>query len=379
MNSHFPKDFDHSRTRFLELCEKISGPKVSGTWKIPSKIDSDLSTDYSYFPALDKNPKNLFMIVSGVHGAESYTGSAIQSLIIQELWSELDRSSTGVLLVHAMNPYGFKYHQRCTEKLVNINRNCSSREDLYKIENPVSLALAKKFIPPVPVESLKAPLLSSLNKKNDKVYFHETSMDDFIKGVGPGQYQAAGALEFGGFEPEPQVKAWTELMKSLTPKYQDIFLFDIHTGLGDRGRLHLLTGDPKLCINPELFTEILSPKEDHKIYDFTSNETEGFYETFGATNDLVAELVAPHQRVCALTLEFGTLGHSFEDQIDSLNRWLLEHQASIYGCKTEEIKSEIKKLNLEKFFPSDLTWRNQILKTSKDFFSLVISRLKKNK
>lgn len=353
-------------------------PKEVGSWKIPSKKDPDLQVDYAFFPS--QNQKNLFIIVSGVHGIESYAGSAIQTMYLKEFLPHQDRQDTSFLFIHALNPYGFKYHRRCTENLVNLNRNCSSRPALYQIRNEASLNLSKKFIPREPVEAMQAPLLSQMSKRpalqGDRVYFCDTSMEEFIKGVGPGQYESPEGLEYGGKEREPQIEAWLQLLKKIVPSHRDIFLFDIHTGLGDRGRLHLLTGDPKLCIHQDLFSEILDPKADHLIYDFTTNETEGFYETYGATNDMVAELASDSQRVCALTLEFGTLGHSFDNQIDSLNRWLLEHQASIYGCKNSELEKEIEKLNKDKFFPQDPAWQNQIVEVSRQFFSRIHERLK---
>lgn len=381
MKSYFPSDYLASRSRFQQEVSNLPGPKDLGSWKIPSAKDTDLQVDYAFLPAANEKPKNLFIIVSGVHGIESYTGSAIQSMYINELLPTLDRNQTSLLLVHALNPYGFKYHRRCTENLVNLNRNCSSTEKLYQLKNKISLDLATMFIPKEPLSSLQAPLFSKMKKKpsqkGDMIFFDETPLDEFIKGVGPGQYESPQALEFGGFKREPQIENCLQLLKSIMPKHKDIFLFDIHTGLGDRGRLHLLTGDPLLCINKELFNEILDPKSDESIYDFTSNEVEGFYETFGATNDMVAELTQSHQRVCALTLEFGTLGLSFENQIDSLNRWLLEHQASIYGCKDPNLEKEIEKLNLDKFFPQETDWQNQILETSRKFFSRIQERLKK--
>lgn len=371
----FPENYSQSKRRFQDLVSTLLTPKEVGAWKVPSLRDADLQVDYAYFPALDQ-PKNLILILSGVHGAEAYTGSAIQTLFLTELFPQLRRKDTGFLLVHALNPFGFKHHQRCTENLVNLNRNCSASPALYQMKNPRSLELSKKFIPAQPLRENTSPLLKSLRKQGDRVFFGDTSMDELIKGVGPGQYESSEGLEFGGFRPEPQITAWIEYLRKIMPGYKDIFLFDIHTGLGERGRLHLLTGDPKMCLNTELFHKILDPASDQEIYAFTENEAEGFYETFGATNDLVAELTGPSQRVCALTLEFGTLGHSFENQIDSLDRWLLEHQATTYGCESEELREEIRNKNLEKFFPQDLEWQRTILETARKFFSRVHARLK---
>ncbi|MGZ3797799.1 MAG: DUF2817 domain-containing protein, partial [Pseudobdellovibrionaceae bacterium] len=111
------------------------------------------------------------------------------------------------------------------------------------------------------------------------------------------------------------------------------------------------------------------------IYAFTDSDAPGFYKTRGATNNLVAELIGPHQRGCALTLEFGTLGHDLKAQLESLNSWMLEHQGTWYGYANRDLEVKIKQLYLERFFPSDDLWRETILKTSREFFKRIFKRV----
>jgi hypothetical protein len=181
-------------------------------------------------------------------------------------------------------------------------------------------------------------------------------------------------LEFGGFEPEPQIKALTWRLREIMSKYRDVVLLDVHTGLGDRARLHLLTGDPKACIHPELFGELFSPGADRALYDFTANDVEGFYPTYGATNDLVAELCGSNQRVCALTMEFGTLGHTMEAQLQSMNQWLLEHQGMLFGYVNPEVEAQVRATSLEKFYPSAVAWRESIIFVSRSLLGKILAR-----
>lgn len=370
----YSKSYQEARERFREDSHEILHPKQVGAWQVPSRFDPELFVDFTYI-APRETPENLFILISGVHGVEGYAGSAIQLQFINSMLPKMNLTNSGVLLVHSLNPFGFKYHHRCTENHVNLNRNCSVTTDLYQIQNPKSLELSDLHLPKEPVQDVVSKLVSLRQQKDGRVHFGQVSMEDFIKGVGPGQYQAPYGLEFGGFKAEPQIEELTKLLKIIIPRFKDIFLFDLHTGLGDRGRLHLLTGDPKVCINPSLFETCFAPQIDAHIYDFTSTETEGFYETFGATNDLIAQLVNENQRVCALTMEFGTLGHSTEKQIESLDSWLLKHQGTFYGYASAEIEAKIEAKNLEKFFPADQAWRTQILETSDQMFSRVFSRL----
>lgn len=369
---YFPKDYSDAKKQFRQ---RLAGAAQHGQWQVPSKTETDLFVDHVYYPPTGKKPETLFIIFSGVHGAESYAGHGIQMMILDEILPKADRNQVGFFVVHSLNPYGFKRHQRCTEPGVNINRNCSTGESLFKTQNPGALDLSSRFVPKNPVSSLQSELIRKMRREGQNVWFDEVTMDQFVKTAGSGQYVSREGLEFGGFEPEPQIKALTARLREIMPKYRDIVLLDLHTGLGDRARLHLLTGDPTACINPDLFRLLLDPGADRALYDFTANDVEGFYPTYGATNDLIAELATENQRVCALTMEFGTLGHSLDAQLQSMNQWVLEHQGMLYGFTSPDIESKIKAASLEKFYPSANDWRESILFISRSLIKKMLHRV----
>lgn len=370
---HFSQNYDEGRRRFLESTQGLPIDAHRGRWRVPSQTETDLTVDHVYLPATSPNA-DLLVMISGVHGLEGYAGSAIQSMFMSEFLPRLDRAKYGVLIVHALNPYGFKHHLRNTENHVNLNRNCSSRPALYRERNAESLTYAKRFIPQKAVESVICHLVQSRNEREGRIHFEDVSMDAFIKAVGVGQWEDPTGLEFGGFQNEPQVADLIAELKVRMADYRDVLLLDLHTGLGDRGRLHLLTGDVEGSVDPDYFAQLFQPQEDRSIYDYTSADSEGFYKTLGATNNIFPELARPGQRVCALTMEFGTLGHSLDDQVRSLNHWLLEHQGTHYGYSTDELGRQIRADYLEKFFPADPEWRMRVLATSRALFQSVLKR-----
>jgi hypothetical protein len=367
---YFPENYNHSRQTFHDL---VKGMGESGSWQVPSRTDTDLFTDHVYLPSR-KQPKRLFVVLSGIHGLEGYTGAAIQFMMLKEFLPRLDFSETGILIVHAMNPYGFKHHRRATENQVNLNRNCSVLNELYRTSNPGSLDMSQRFIPKTPVTSLESFMLSRMQRQGDQVNFDGITLDQFVKTVGQGQWESPDGLEYGGSGPEPQVKALIERLRPLFAGCRDLILFDLHTGLGERRRLHLLRGELDGCVHPTLFAELFSPAQDVSIYDYTPYDTEGFYHCFGLTNHLLPELAEPGQRCNSMTLEFGTLGHDLEAQLDALNRWLLEHQGALYGFANEQIGDRIKALYLERFLPGDPEWKANVIKTAREFFNAVFIR-----
>jgi len=363
----FPNNYDDAVARFRSAVAPLGGER--GRWTVGPGLD----VDHVYWPASDRK-HTLYILVSGVHGPESYTGHAIQMMFLAELFPKLKREAAGVFMVHALNPYGFKHNRRCTEAGVNLNRNCSTDPALYKIQNPAALEMCEKFIPRRPLERVQSPWLQTKSGENGKYSFSGVPLNEFIRAVSQGQYADPRALEFGGFNAEPQVAQWMARLREILPGYRDIIFLDLHTGLGHRGRLHLLIGDKKECVNQEFFAQILRPQEDKDIYEYTPNDVEGFYPTFGSTNDLLAELCTAEQRLCALTMEFGTLGHDLPSLLESHDIWLAEHQGNHYGFASLELEREVRKRHLEKFNPAAPDWRQSVMHAAREMISRVMQR-----
>ncbi len=373
-NEYFPKNYQHSRGVFLAGINQAAGQKSIGQWAVPGKKDNDLVVDHVYFQPTEKT-ETLFVLTSGIHGSETYAGAAVQAMFIKEILPKLDRRATGLFIAHAMNPYGFKHHQRCTEAGVNLNRNFSVSGENYKRRSEVSAQLCERFLERKPVGSLKSSLLQKMTLKDSKPVFDGITMDELIKGTAPGQFERPQDWEFGGFGPEPQTKAFTDKMAELMPKYKKIVVFDLHTGLGDRNRLHLLMDEPGKSVDEKFFAELLKPEADKEFYTFTPPEAEGFYPVHGALNSSFGELATADQQVLALTMEYGTLGHSQEDQLIGLNSFALAHQGHFHGYANPSLAEQIIRENFERSRPQDLHWEKEVIRAARGLFAKIFERL----
>lgn len=371
--SYFPQNYADSRRKFLARVDNIPEPKTIGSWKIPGSVDDDLFVDHVWLPPTGR-PETLFVITSGIHGPETYAGAAIQSLFLDEILPAVNRRNIGIFVAHAMNPYGFKYHERCTEAGVNLNRNFSVSGENYGRGNVDSLRLCGRFLERGPVRSLQSRLRKSLKMKNGKAFFDEVSMDELVKGIIPGQFERPEDVEFGGFGPEPQTKAFIEKLRELMTPFRDIVGFDLHTGLGDRNRLHLLTDVPGPSLNHDLFAELFHPEEDREFYVFTPPEAEGFYPVYGALNSAFGDLAREDQRACSITMEFGTLGHSIEAQIETMDGFLLAHQGRVHGYASEELERQVREADFLRFRPASEDWHLAVIAASRGLFQRVFKR-----
>ena len=81
----------------------------------------DLYIDTYYLPATEQ--KNLVILTTGVHGMEGYIGSAMLDVFFGEVYPDLNREDTGIVVVANVNPYGMKHYRRYNENNVDLNRN----------------------------------------------------------------------------------------------------------------------------------------------------------------------------------------------------------------------------------------------------------------
>src|SRR2546430_11472 len=67
----------------------------------------------------------LLLLISGTHGVEGFCGSGCQVALLHDptFIAEVERSGIAVLMLHALNPYGFSHLRRVNEDNADLNRN----------------------------------------------------------------------------------------------------------------------------------------------------------------------------------------------------------------------------------------------------------------
>jgi hypothetical protein len=257
---------------------------------------------------------------------------------------------------------------------VNLNRNFSVSGELFKSRNTESEMMHERFFRRAKVTSPQSALMDVLEIRNGTAFFGDVTMDQFTKATAPGQFVTPENVEFGGTGLEPQSLMFVDKLRKILPQYQDVVALDLHTGLGDVNRLHLLTSGSGRDLHPELFKKIFDTEADKKFYEYTPASADGFYEVHGALNCAFADLAGLQQRICAITMEFGTLGHSLEAQLKGLNNFLVEHQGLYNGYASEELKNQVEKECFERSYPQKDEWRNAVVAASRGMFNAIGAR-----
>lgn len=144
-----PDTYEASRARF---CAGLAA--VQAIWPAAQLHshnltgEADLSIDWISAEAQTQKERVL-LVTTGAHGIEGFVGSALLQLFMEEYLPQLDLQNTGILLVHAINPWGMKHRRRVNGHNVDLNRSfvhdfaplADSNPDydlLYRLLNPSS-------------------------------------------------------------------------------------------------------------------------------------------------------------------------------------------------------------------------------------------------
>lgn len=252
-----------------------------------------LSIDSAYLG--EPKPHQLLIITSGIHGVEGHAGSALQQLWLAEFSSEIP-SNTGVLLVHALNPYGFAHNRRVNEHNVDLNRNALIA--FPGPANPGYRSLNTWLNPASPASRFDDFMWRALP------LFMRHGRAALVQAIAAGQYEFPQGLFYGGREREPSLVIFYNLLAS--PRFanaQRVIHLDLHTGLGRYGHHQFLLEEPPSAREFENFTRAFGTqavKSDH-----ASNATH--YSAHGILPTLTCHAF-PNALTLTATLEFGTLG-----------------------------------------------------------------------
>lgn len=213
----FSPDYRLARRRFHELTRQHRHAPARETRPCSGRgpHGEPLSTDVAWLGPADAS--RVLVLISATHGVEGFAGSAIQcDWLAREQTLPAD---TAMLLVHALNPWGFAWLRRCDAEGIDLNRNFVDFR--RPPDNPGYRELREVLR--LPVDEQRAYL-------NDWQTRHgRTALEIAVSG---GQYLDPEAPFFGGFGPAHGRRVVEWLMRRYRLARRRLAVVDIHTGLG---------------------------------------------------------------------------------------------------------------------------------------------------
>ena len=324
----------------------------------------DLFVDGLYVPA-QQNPKRLLIISSGVHGVEGPAGSAVTRLFMQEFMTEAALANTGVLLLHAMNPYGFARERRFDERNVDLNRNAAQSSALYQTDNAGYPLVDGLINPTTPAD---------LGAVGHRLYLLRAVAMIARHGMGPlrqavlqGQYAFPKGIYYGGNALAPQFEALAPRLKQIINAYPLSMSVDLHTGYGARGQLHVFLNPPEDARVKQGLEAVFA---GHAI-DWGSGKD--FYTITGDVTSWMGSLRDGGLHLPA-GFEYGTLdSQTTLGAIKSLHITVLENQGAQWGYASPRDEAQIKHDYSEMFNPSSPAWRSKVIADSRAMLTQVMA------
>lgn len=233
---YFSANYFEARERLLDASSTCDARLVSHRLNAPSPSIQPLSLDVVVLGATA--PQRAVIVSSGVHGVEGPLGSAMQTALLEQ-WNDRPEiaDDVAVVLLHAVNPYGYAWHRRFNEHNVDLNRNFLLPGQSYagapQLAKPFRNVLGPLSKPtPYGTSTLR---MGYLALRHGRRAFWET--------LPVGQYEHPDWLFYGGNQLSPSGQILKQVLPPLLSSATDVIHIDVHTGLGRWAECELLLSE----------------------------------------------------------------------------------------------------------------------------------------
>jgi hypothetical protein len=354
----FSRDYKEARSRFAEACAEAGAEVHSYANPHRGPSGEALFCDAAWLgPA---SAQAVLVLIAGTHGVEGYCGSAAAIDWLAGDGRVALPDDTAVLIIHALNPFGFAWLRRVTEEGVDLNRNCIDFAGSLP-ENPGYDELAEALAP----QALHGPLFDAAEARIEAYKARHGDLA-YRTALIAGQYRHPGGHFYGGVSP-----TWARLtLEAIMTKFaveprRLAAVIDFHTGLGPHGHGEIISAHRPGTAGQERAARWYG---------------EGLANPFAGTSvsvlnhGLIEEcwLRAMGDESVFVTLEFGTY------EVDRIIRALREDQwLHAFGvvdwaeAETRRIKKEIR----QAFHPDTLNWSRMVLVRSREVIAMALAGL----
>jgi hypothetical protein len=293
----------------------------------------------------DPQAGSAFVVSCGTHGIEGHAGSAVQRAWLQAGGpGDLPRG-TAVVLVHAVNPWGFAHDQRVTENNVDLNRNFIDFAAKPAV-HPGYAELHPHLMLERWDEAEIARAFAAMDAYRERV--GEQAFSDAFNG---GQYQSPDGIFFGGREPEWSHRALAQAVpRALGPARRCVWV-DLHTGIGPYGLPFFFNFDAQGSWGRQRALEVWG----EEAFSGKGATHKAFAVYQGLMIGALATLV-PGCAMSPVVIEFGTHERRRMQRAHLALAWMRRQQA--VSDAFERAAAEYR----EAFVPSDPVWRASVVR-----------------
>ena len=335
----FPDSFQTARAAFLG-----AAPGAVRTYPSAARgpDGETLATDAAWIGPDDA--RDVLVVLSGVHGVEGYCGSGVQLDLMAHC--TLDEGQA-LLLVHAVNPYGFAWDRRVTEEGCDLNRNFvdfSRGPPANPGYERIADALLPRSLEPAALAAAEATLAA---------YRTEVGELAFQTARKSGQYVDPKGMFFGGFGPSAAQQTLAAIARDFgLARRRMVTVVDIHTGLGPFGYGEAQSENEPTAASHDLGVAMFGPS-----LTFPALGT-SFSVPIQGSLQLFWERLRGDGRYVYVCLEFGTYDQEASRAAYRLDHW---HHAYGGGDPHSETGRAARAAMRRQFYPEHLEWKEMVL------------------
>lgn len=328
-----------ARQGFLELATDAGATVDSFLHTLTGLEGEPLAVDVAQLGPDDAT--DVVVVVSGTHGVEGYCGSALQSRWLDVCAADRPHE-LAVVLVHALNPYGFSWVRRTNEDNVDLNRNFID----WSRPAPADAGydeLADVIVPASWDEAERA--------RTDGVLLElvaEQGLEAVQQTISGGQYTQPDGVFYGGRGPvwsHEWLRAWGEQRLADARR---VAVLDLHTGLGPWGHGELISSEePGSAAHERSLSWWGSVTSMHGGDSVSARLTGDWLEA--------VPRYCPQAEVTAAALEFGTVDPISVLQALRADAWLHAH-----GDPTAAAAAEVRAQVRAAFADDDPAWLDAV-------------------
>jgi Protein of unknown function (DUF2817) len=232
----FPSNYLEARLSFLKAAHSVSAQMDVSLHPQKGFQGEDMAIDVAWLGS--RNAAKVLVAISATHGVEGLYGSGCQTAWLQQFKTANLPSDTAVLMIHALNPYGFSWLRRVNEENIDINRNHVNFESVLPFnegyEQIHDWLLPEEWTPD-----------SQLNLQQKIMgYLAQKGVRAGTRAITGGQYRHADGVFYGGTELSWSNRQLNQFASKYLQNAKLIAVLDHHTGLGPSGHTELICRHP---------------------------------------------------------------------------------------------------------------------------------------
>jgi Protein of unknown function (DUF2817) len=336
---HFPPDYAKARTDFLAAC---TAADLGSTARVhPSAKSRDGKALFLDTTTIgEREAKKALLLISATHGVEGYFGSGVQTGLLRE--GIAAPNGAKIVMLHALNPYGFAWDRRVNENNADINRNFVDHKK--PPANRAYAALADAVAP----KNLSRETMKAANAKL-KAYSRKYGDFALQAAISKGQYKYPDGLYYGGTRESWSQMMLRDVLHEELCNVRKLIVIDFHTGLGAHGHGEMISED---------MPSSAAYRRAKKMWGERVRSSEAGESVSAPLTGTVDKAVAkflPKTEVTFAALEVGTL--PVRDVFDALRRDNFLHvHARGRHRDAEKIRRQIRSA----FYPDTPKWKRMV-------------------